>query len=123
MLGLLHRTILGKGPSHFKEFFRVGADGKLVTTSIRRMGPLAKRSALGFIPIYNLLPGWITSAKSVSLFQSRLQMELKMRAEASLPEWPQTYSPRMPLDNHPLDIDGDCVPRPGGFISVVTTAI
>jgi hypothetical protein len=106
MLGLLHRTILGKGPSHFTEFFRVGADGKLVTTSLRRMGPLAKRSALGLIPIYNLLPGGITSAKSVSLFQSRLQRELKMRAEASLLEWPQTYSPWMPLDNHPLAIDG-----------------
>ena len=46
------------------------------------------------------------SAGVVPIFQKRLQMELKMRAAAGTPDWHLTYSPRVALDNPPLQIDG-----------------
>jgi hypothetical protein len=105
MLGLVHRTILGKGPAHFREFFKTRPDRKLIEPSCR-MGGLSKRSALGLIPVYNLLPNGITSAVDVPTFQRRLQLELSLRAEAGMDHWQTTYSPRLPLDRHPLLLDG-----------------
>lgn len=106
MLGLVHRAVLGKGPSHFRKLFSIGPDGNLVDTRSRISEPLAKRSALGLVPVYNLLPDGIRSAKEVHIFQKRLQSELKLRAEAGVEQWENTYSPRMSLDKHPLQQDG-----------------
>ena len=105
MLGLVHRTILGKGPAHFREFFKTRPDHKLVEPSCR-MGGLSKRSAFGLVPVYNLLPHGITSAADVPTFQRHLQLELSLRAEAGMDNWQTTYSPRLPLDRHPLLLDG-----------------
>ena len=105
MLGIIHRTVLGRGPVHFKEHFRVAAGRKIHDPRSEYSGRLVARSALGLAAVYNLLPNGITSANSVSCFQARLQAELKMRAEAGLPDWDHTYSPRISLDNHPLVID------------------
>ena len=30
MLGIIQRAVLGKGPPHFREHFKMGADGKLL---------------------------------------------------------------------------------------------
>ena len=64
------------------------------------------RSALGLVAVYNLLPRGITSAQDVKTFQKRLQMELTLRAKAGTPDWNKTYSPRVPLHQHPLLQDG-----------------
>jgi hypothetical protein len=105
MLGIIHRTVLGRGPAHFKEHFRVAVGRKVLDPRSEYRGRFVTRSALGLVAIYNLLPGGITSASSVACFQGRLQAELKMRAEAGLPDWAHTYSPRIALDSHPLVID------------------
>ena len=69
MLGVVHRTVLGKGPEHFKAFFK--ARGQPLT-KVTRLGcrrhtkqlvdprtgafpELMRRSALGLIAVYNLL--------------------------------------------------------------------
>ena len=68
-------------------------------------GQLIGRSARGLVAVYNMLPRGITAATSVAIFQTRLQMELKVRVDAGMPDWPSTYSPRMPLRTHPLRVD------------------
>jgi hypothetical protein len=105
MLGVIHRAVLGKGPPHFKQYFRINHDMQLHDPRTTNRSQLVTRSALGLIAVYNLLPAGITSARSVTIFQTRLQLELKLRAEAGLPTWQNTYSPRMPLHQHPLRQD------------------
>ena len=112
MLGLIHRTLLGKGPEHFREFFRVAETTGNVQT--RRRAALhtrprsnsfleiGRRSALGLVAIYNLLPQEIVDCDSVSSFQAALQALVKVRAQASSPDWRETLSPRVPLLTHPL---------------------
>jgi hypothetical protein len=102
MLALIHRTVLGKGPKHFREHFQVLSGRRLRDPRSTSGGQLIARSALGLVAVYYMLLGGITSASSVATFQSRLQLELKLRAEAGLPEWHKTYSPRVPLRDHPL---------------------
>jgi hypothetical protein len=106
MLGLIHRTTLGKGPKHFKEHFWLERPGQLHDYRGEYTSAVVSRSALGLAAIYNMLPDGIKTATSVPNFQKRLQAELKMRAEAGIPDWHQTYSPRVALDNHPLRLDG-----------------
>ena len=57
MLGVLHRTVLGRGPRHFKELFKLDTAGRLVDPRSTIGGEMVKRSALGLVAIYNLLPG------------------------------------------------------------------
>ena len=107
MLGVIQGAVLEKGPKHFAEHFLVETGRKLHDPRLDYPSRLISRSALGLAAPYNLLPAGITAAKSVSSFQSRLQAEMKMRAEARIPVWPKTFSPRTPLDtNHPLVLDG-----------------
>ena len=70
MLGLIHRTVLGKGPAHFKQFFRLAEARDTYETRRRgrthskqledpRRGvfpELLRRSALGLVAVYNRLP-------------------------------------------------------------------
>ena len=56
MLGVIHRTCIGKGPTHFKEFFkpsreRISQDPR---GSLGQTG-LVQRLALGLVAVYNLL--------------------------------------------------------------------
>ena len=113
MLGLIHRTVLGKGPEPFREHFQVLSGRRLRDDGRRLHDPrpsnrsqLMMRSALGLVAVYNLLPRDITSAQDVKTFQKRLQMELTLRAKAGTPDWNKTYSPRVPLHQHPLLQDG-----------------
>ena len=75
MLGLIHRTVLSKGPKQFTSFFRRDPDhpGKLVDPRRDSKSPLIKRSALRLVAIYNLLPQSVVSTKSVSALQKGLQ--------------------------------------------------
>ena len=48
-------------------------------------------SALGLAAVYNMLPEGTTFAPNAAAFQSRLQLELKLRAELGLTYWHKTY--------------------------------
>ena len=102
MLGLIHRTALGKGPQHFKELFERGSNGRLVDPRQSIGGELVKRSALGLIAIYNFLPDRCTQLRSVKLFQAELQTILKELAAEGCSDWADAFSPRVPLDRHML---------------------
>ena len=89
MLGVIHRSVLGKGPPHFKEFFK-RADvnsaprrHRFHLIDVRGTAPtsnLIVRSAFGLIGVYNLLPERVVSARSVKIFQHNLQALVKERA-------------------------------------------
>ena len=104
MLGLIHRTVLSKGPKQFTSFFRRDPDhpGKLVDPRRDSKSPLIKRSALGLVAIYNLLPQSVVSTKSVSAFQKGLQEIIASFAVTEHPKWSDALSPRLPLTQHPL---------------------
>ena len=116
MLGVIHRTVLGKGPKHFQAFFKQKQQQKARTTRLAdrrhhkqledpRQGcfpELLRRSALGLIAVYNLLPKELVEEKTVKGFQTELQALLKKRAEAGHENWSETFSPRIPLWKHPL---------------------
>jgi hypothetical protein len=103
MLGLIHRTILGKGPSQFN-FFQCDQQlsRKLIDPRRACKCPLITRSALGLVAIYNMLPRSVTGEKSVSSFQKRLQDIVVSLATTGHPQWVQVFSPRLPLSTHPL---------------------
>ena len=102
MLGLIHRTVLGKGPRHFKEHFKMLSSGNLHDPRTAIGGELVKRSALGLAAIYNMLPSRCRKQTSVKFFQTELQRILKERATESCEDWVQTFSPRLPTTKHPL---------------------
>jgi hypothetical protein len=93
MLGLIHRTIIGRGPSHLKEQFRRESSGNLFDPKKTIGGELLKRSALGLVAIYNLLPEMSKRHKTVKLLQGSLQQILKERASEGCKDWWNTFSP------------------------------
>ena len=117
MLGLVHRAALGKGPEHFKSFFKPAAEKrrsyltrKAARTHERQLEDprkgsfpeLLRRSAFGLVAVYNLLPSSVVQETSVKDFQSKLQNLLKERATAGCDDWQRTFSPRVHLWRHPL---------------------
>ena len=117
MLGLIHRTVLGRGPPHFNKFFkpstrlvhRQGTRSQTARHSKQledvRTGTfleITRRFAFGLIAVYNILPQQIVDAENVSDFQSALQTLLKSRAMTGRIDWRSTFSPRMPMYRHPL---------------------
>ena len=123
LLGLIHRTVLGSGPGHFKKFFRLRERGGVEEKGRLRLQleeytgghwtdfayPNSKpadyiaRSMLGLISIYNRLPVEIVDgASSVSSFQSALQDLLRYMANSRVENWSQTFSPRIPWHRHLL---------------------
>jgi hypothetical protein len=115
MLGLIHRTLLGRGPGHFQRFFflepfphdantRSAARSHSRRIHEYREGRFlesVRRSALGLASVYNLLPDEVVRADSVSSFQHLLQDMLKHCAGNDFP-WVKLFSPRHPLHVHPL---------------------
>jgi hypothetical protein len=53
MLGIIHRTVLGKGPRQFRDYFKRSETGGRLDPRETLGGELAKRSALGLVAIYN----------------------------------------------------------------------
>ena len=118
MLGLIHRTVLGKGPKHFQQFFVLQKQQARPNTRLegrrqahgRQLKDLrfgthlncARRSALGLTAVYNLLPASAVQHKTVKDFQKELQELVKQRAREGCEDWPQTFSPRVPLHRQPL---------------------
>ena len=123
LLGLIHRTVLGHGPKHFREFFVVDehvareGSGKhrlqlrplaLHESDFRLPGsrPAAyiEHSAFGLITVYNKLPRRIVEATTtVSAFQSALQELVLQRALAGCGDWELTLSPGVPSWKQPLN--------------------
>jgi len=117
ILGLIHRTVLGKGPNHFgKIFVRSGRDGKhrLQLTEYgsghstdyalpnSQPAQYIQRSALGLVAVYNRLPRDIVEGCcTVSSFQTTLQNFLKDQA-MSIASWDGIFSPRTMMQHHPV---------------------
>ena len=118
MLGLVHRTVLNKGPEQFKEFFFPAARRSYNSTRLGRRRQqhgaqltdwrerthlnVIRRSALGLIAVYNLLPADVVKLTGVKEFQRALQELVKKRAVENCEDWPLTLSLRVPLWRHPL---------------------
>ena len=118
MLGVVHRAVLKEGPKHFHGFFEVkntaaahwtrGAQrralhGKQFKEPAGENCPeLVRRSALGLVKVYNLLPAKVVSQTTVKSFQSELQELLKEKAAKNDKDWQLSFSPRVPWWNHPL---------------------
>jgi hypothetical protein len=102
MLGLIHRTALGKGPQHFRQHFKVISPGCLKDPREEIRGGLATRSAFGLVAVYNLLPGACKKLHKVRFFQAALQNYVKEAACGGCDDWKQMLSPRIPLARHPV---------------------
>ena len=115
MLGVLHRTVLGKGPPHLQKFFHCsGATHSRTRLAARRHNTqltehrqgrfleVLRRSALGLVAVYNLLPASVVAAVTVKEFQTQLQDLLCYRAVGNKLDWKEIFSPRVPLWRHPL---------------------
>ena len=102
MLGLIHRTMLGKGPPQFADFFKRQDNGLLHDPRKECRAPLIKRSAFGLVAVYNMLPLRVVAARSVKLFQRELQEIICNHAVAGYPQWQEIISPRESLETHPL---------------------
>ena len=116
MLGLIHRTVLGLGPAHFRELFFPAAvqmsrrtrfahrrhDRQLHDPRGPRFSEQLRRSGLGLIMVYNLLPQEVVDATSVQAFQSSCQAMLKDFAVRGVGSWQDLFSPRVPLFSHLL---------------------
>ena len=79
MLGLLHRVTLGKGPPHLRQIFPPLAGRILKDPRATIKHPLARRSLLGLVAVYNKLGTDIRGEKTVAGFQGKLQGALKAR--------------------------------------------
>ena len=104
MLAVIHRTVLGKGPDQFREFFRAEArphfPRSLRAPGLRHSRQLhdpshgstsnpVRRSALSLIYTYNLLPQAVVDRPSLPSFQRLLQNGLKRACEGQLESWEQ----------------------------------
>ena len=107
MLGLLHRTVLGRGPPHFRQWFvrqetpvhtantrlaRRRHDKQLYDPLTGSHSTFLARSAFGLVKVYNNLPQQVVDAPSVKLFQRALQDKLKELAASDAPNWERFYS-------------------------------
>ena len=112
VLGVIHRAVLGHGPSHFHSLFYRATDSlhflrrrhfrHLANPYASRPLDIIQRSIFGLIPIYNLLPAPIIKLENVSEFQSSLQKIVKQRAISGQDDWPFSLSPRIQRHCHPL---------------------
>ena len=93
MLGVLHRTKLGKGPKQFQD---VLLDDEGCFIDFRRTigGNLVQRSILGLIEVYTTLPQHCLTTKDVKCFQQRLQCMVREAAEQGRTDWRSLFSPR-----------------------------
>ena len=109
MLGLVHRTVLGKGPPQFRKWFfaaekqphrhdtrrqRSQHSKQLFDHLETRGTELLRRSALGLVRVYNALPQAAVDKPSVPSFQKWLQDDLKSRATTNTENWQNSYNLR-----------------------------
>ena len=102
MLGLIHRTVLGKGMPQFSQFFKAGQQQRLHDPRNDCRAPVIRRSAFGLVAVYNLLPPHVVAKKSVSAFQKAAQDMVCKIAKTGHPKWQEILSPRVALTQHLL---------------------
>ena len=119
ILGVIHRCVLKKGPDHFNDWFRATEvhahyrtrmsthyhDKRVAVHLATHQPDLFRRSAFGAAPIYNVLPQWVVSAKSVHDFQKHLQKIVRIRAAIGRDDWVQSLCWTQPFHRHPLNLD------------------
>ena len=103
MLGLIFRTVIGRGPSQFQNFFEVvtAPNGCNTRSGSRRhklhLQPFdmrldcARHSALGLIEAFNMRPPDVISSCTISNFQSRLQAMARHAALTGMPNWDRLF--------------------------------
>ena len=101
MLGLIHQTVLGKGPPRFKEYFKRDPSAKLrrhcnhlVELPVGQLVSVVERSALGLIGVYNLLPADAAKQTTVANLQRAIQNLVKDFFYAGGAEGGQTHCPQ-----------------------------
>jgi len=123
LLGLIHRSVLGRGPSHFGSFFQADwqareegrgshrlqlvehKDGHWTDFAFPSSRPAEyiSNSLLGLVSVYNRLPAQIVeSSGCVPSFQTALQSLLAHHANSGIMDWALTFSPRIPWHRHLL---------------------
>ncbi len=102
MLGLIHRTMLGKGAPQFAEHFRAGRTQRLHDPRQDCSAPLVRRSVFGLCAVYNMLPPKVVAERSVPAFQKGLQEIVCNMAQSGHPQWRELLSPRAAIAAHPL---------------------
>ena len=116
LLGLIHRTVLGDGPTQFKQFIRpagvnnyhMGRESgrrhnrQLETHRVGKYMEIVGNSLLGLIDVYNLLSPQIVAMETVKQFQGQLQIQLIEAAKRNDPNWRDLFSPRLAIFAHPL---------------------
>ena len=113
MLGLIHRTALGKGPTQFKDLFRKDSrNSALHDPRNDSSAPITRRSALGLVAVYIMLPPNVLVSKSVFAFQRSLQEFVVKFALLWYPQWAEVLSPRIPLVSHPILIHSQIMTSP-----------
>ena len=96
LLGMIHRSAIGDGPEHFKEYFKRRGGSLRLVDPLEGGSPskLMRRSTWGLIRVYNTLGGTLQCA-TVQDFQKHLQDRAKsVVAKKLLVDWATLYSPR-----------------------------
>ena len=102
--------------SQFWEFFQLDSTGRTGSTRFatrRHEAPLketrkgrflevVRRSALGLVAVYNLLPAKTVRTDTVKAFQTNLQELLKERAMKGCLNWLHIFFSRVSMWRHPL---------------------
>ncbi len=116
ILGVIHRAASGNGPPHLWKFFQRApvADTERTSRSIRhklqvtewpqaRNLDIMRRSALGMIKVYNILPHDVVQHRAVKDFQRAITDLVRDRVVAGDSRWKVVLSPRHPIfQYHPL---------------------
>ena len=115
MLAVIHRASLRLGPPVFHEYIffstldlrrsaRVHRHERQLVEyrDTGRKLEIMRRSLLGLVSVYNILPASAVSSVTVADFQCRLQDLLKEVAVQRHPQWQYLYSPRLNFAHHPL---------------------
>ncbi len=114
--GVVHRTVLGLGPVQFRRLFCVDRtprrrfsrsayrlhNRQLIDPRDTNTSELVKRSALGWVRLYNHLDQDTVSSKTVGLFQAKLQVKLKNANVNDVRDWTLLFNPRGDWLSHPL---------------------
>ena len=115
MLGVIHRAVLLQGPAQLWKFFRRDVVRRREQRSFTRHSlqliewppgrdlEIMRRSALGMIRVYNLLPQEAVAETTLKLFQRHLTQLVRDRVVACDGRWKELLSSRHRLfQNHPL---------------------
>ena len=116
ILGVIHRAVLHQGPPCLWRFFRRAEDHNRRSSSRRTRHSLQlaewprerdleimRRSALGMIRVYNLLPEPVVKSKELKSFQRGLSELVKDRVRSGDRDWRHLLSTRYRLfQSHPL---------------------